>query len=386
MASPHLLDIRTMVLIYVGVRAGLAVVLAYLWSVQRNYPPARDWAIGALLTSAGLFFLALRHQVPHVVSELVANGFLLPGWMVFDFGIVRAVGKQPPFKLGLLLCAIALGTLVLFGFVLQNYPLRILLHHAVLLGFDLIAVYACLTDTSSRRQTFRVIAFLLMVSVATFLWRIADDVFGLMGPVPPVESRLLLVGVSLVVFPMICMLLALQTSQKLQEELNVQARHDMLTGAYNRRAFSEFIEREWGRALRHDCALSVISVDIDNFKVFNDRYGHQTGDEALVLVSQLAQSALRSGDIWCRHGGEEFVALLPDTRVEQAFAIAERLRLTVEQACIPSPQGWLNVSISIGVAERTAQHGSWKEVMAVSDAALYQAKAAGKNVVIAAVA
>jgi len=384
---PHLLDIRTMVLVYVGIRVSLAISLAYLWSVQRNYSPAKDWAIGALLSAAGMFFLALRDLVPHVVSEMVANILLLPGWMIFDFGIIRAAGKQPPFKLGFLLFVITLLGLVWYGFIYPYAPTRILIHHTTLIIFDLYAVYACLSHPCrSRSKTFRVIALLLMLSVASFLLKVADEVFGLMGAFPQKSSRTLLVGVSMVTFPMICMLLALQTSQKLQEELNVQARHDMLTGAFNRRAFSEFIDREWALAVRHGRALSVISVDIDNFKMFNDQHGHQTGDAALVLVSQVAQAALRPGDTWCRHGGEEFVALLPETTVEQAYSIAERLRCAVAQAHITSPDGLLNVSISIGVAERTPLHQHWKEVMAVSDAALYKAKAAGKNCVIVAVA
>jgi diguanylate cyclase (GGDEF)-like protein len=92
---------------------------------------------------------------------------------------------------------------------------------------------------------------------------------------------------------------------------------------------------------------------------------------------------LRSNDIWCRYGGEEFVALLPNTTMEQAMAVAERLRASVESTTITSPQGLLSVSVSIGVAQRTLNHSSFSEILAISDAALYKAKSAGRNRVAA---
>jgi diguanylate cyclase (GGDEF)-like protein len=104
----------------------------------------------------------------------------------------------------------------------------------------------------------------------------------------------------------------------------------------------------------------------------------------LVAVSRSAQAALRANDIWCRYGGEEFVALLPDTSMDRALAVAERLRLAVERTKISSPRGSLNVSVSIGVAERSPHHADLSEVLAISDAALYKAKAAGRNRVVAA--
>ena len=177
--------------------------------------------------------------------------------------------------------------------------------------------------------------------------------------------------------------LTLHTSQRLQDEIEAQARRDALTDAYNRRAFTEFGDMEWSRSVRHDYPLSVLSVDIDHFKNFNDQYGHQTGDLALVQVSKAAHAALRSDDIWCRYGGEEFVALLPNTTLDQAMAIAERLRLAVANTTIASPRGLLGVSVSIGVAELSVNHARLSEVLGASDAALYKAKAAGRNRVVA---
>jgi len=131
-----LLDIKTLVLLYVGVNIGQAVVLVYLWSVQRNYPPAKDWAIGSLMFAIGLFLFALRNQAPAVLTEIVSNLFLLPGLMLFNFGIVKASGRKPSLVLGLAFCTLAIGALAWFIFGSQNYPAAVLTQNLVFLTFD----------------------------------------------------------------------------------------------------------------------------------------------------------------------------------------------------------------------------------------------------------
>ena len=382
---PAVLDIRTLVLIYVGINIGQAVVLVYLWSVQRNYPPAKDWALGSLMFAIGLFLFALRNLVPAVLSEVVSNLFLLPGLMLFNFGIVRATGREPPFISGVALCVVANAILAWFVLVAPNYPAAVFTQNVVFLAFDIYTAYACLTArTAEGNHTFRLIGVLFVLLVIACSWRVAGGVFGLTFSFSPTLPRLFWIATSLISFPMITVLLTLHTSQRLQEEILAQARHDTLTDAYNRRAFTEFADKEWSRSMRHGSPFSILSVDIDHFKLFNDQHGHQTGDKALVEVSKSAQAALRANDIWCRYGGEEFIALLPDTTMDRALAVAERLRLSVERTTISSPRGALNVSVSIGVAERSSHHADLSEVLAISDAALYKAKAAGRNRVVAA--
>lgn len=379
------LDIRTMVLIYVGINIGQTIVLFYLWSVQRNYPPAKDWAIGSLLFAIGLFLFSLRNQVPQALSEIASNLFLLPGMMLFNIGIVKAAGRVPPVKAGVTICVLANAALAWFVLGDPNYPVSVIIHNAAILAFYLYTAYVCLmAKTASGNHTFRLIGGIFLLLSLVCAWRVAGGVFGLTFSFSSTLPRLFWILTSLICIPMVTVLLTLHTSQRLQEEIEAQARRDALTGAYNRRAFAEFADKEWSRSQRHGSALSILSVDIDHFKSFNDLYGHPTGDAALVEVSKSAQAALRATDIWCRHGGEEFVALLPETGMEQAQAVAERLRVAVERTTISSPSGPLSVSVSIGVAERTVRQEHMSELLAVSDAALYQAKATGRNRVVAA--
>ncbi len=383
---PPFLDVRTLVLTYVGISIGQAVVLLYLWSVQRNYPPAKDWAIGSLLFAIGLFLFALRNHAPVLVSEVVSNVFLLPGLMLFNFGVVKATGREPSYRLGAVSCTLAVAILAWFAVVTPDYPAAVLTQNTVFLGFDIYTAYACLSaKTEKGNHTFRLVGVLFGVLAAACVWRVTGGVFGLLFSFSPTMPRLFWIATSLIVFPMLTVLLTLHTSQRLQEEIHTQARRDTLTGAYNRRAFGEFADKEWHRRARQGAPLSVLSVDIDHFKQFNDQYGHPAGDAVLVAVSTAAQSVLRASDIWCRYGGEEFVALLPDTTLDRAIAVAERLRSSVQGAAICSPAGVLvNVSVSVGVAECMPEHARLSDVLALSDAALYRAKAAGRNKVIAA--
>lgn len=384
-SMPAALDIRTLVLIYVGVTIGQALVLVYLWSVQRNYPPAKDWAIGSLLFAIGLFLFSLRTRAPVVLTEIAANLVLLPGLMLFNFGIVKAAGRKPPLAFGLALCVVANVILAWFVLAAPNYQAAVLTQNLVFLTLDVYTAYACLqARTAKGNHTFRILGILFVVLVIASFWRMAAVPLDLTFSFPPTLPRLFWIATSLITFPMITVLLTLHTSQRLQEEIHSQARHDALTEAYNRRAFIEFADLEWTRSARHGYPLSILTVDIDHFKDFNDQHGHQTGDVALVQVSKSAQAALRANDIWCRYGGEEFIALLPNTAIEQALAVAERLRASVQSTTISSPRGALGISVSIGVAERSLQHASLSELLAVSDAALYQAKAAGRNRVVAA--
>ena len=374
------LDIRTLVLTYVGLTIGQAVVLVYLWSVQRSYPPAKDWAVGSLMFAIGLFLFALRTQASVVLTEIVSKLFLLPGLMLFNFGIVKATGRTPPMKSGLAFCLVAIAFIAWFVLVSPNYPARVVIHNLVFLTLYLYTGYVCLVaKTAKGNHTFRIVGLLCIALALACFWRVVGGVFGLTFSFSPTLPRLFWVATSLVSFPMITVLLTLHTSQRLQEEIHAQARRDTLTEAFNRRAFTEFADKEWSRSVRNDYPLSMLTVDIDHFKNFNDQYGHQTGDAALVQVSRVAQSALRASDIWCRYGGEEFVALLPNTSLSQAMAIAERVRQSVERTTIVSARGSLSVSVSIGVAERSSNHSSIEEVLAISDAALYKAKAAGRN-------
>ncbi|HEX5337984.1 MAG TPA: sensor domain-containing diguanylate cyclase [Gallionella sp.] len=169
------------------------------------------------------------------------------------------------------------------------------------------------------------------------------------------------------------------------ERLNREATTDALTGAYNRRFFDDRYNSELGRAQRQNTALSLLLIDVDFFKAYNDSYGHIAGDRVLVAVVRALKSQLnRPTDVVVRYGGEEFAVILPDSGPEGSEAVAEKLRAAVSSLNIAHSGSQLcgHITISIGIA--TCQPGSTSNVTALletADSALYRAKHDGRNCV-----
>jgi diguanylate cyclase (GGDEF)-like protein len=175
---------------------------------------------------------------------------------------------------------------------------------------------------------------------------------------------------------------AVLNAQLYQKTLDL-AQHDGLTGLANRRYLTERLEQEVVRAERYQTSLSLIMLDLDKFKSFNDSYGHVKGDELLKAFSAMVKKAVRSTDIAGRYGGEEFCVALPNTSVKGALVIAERIRAAMEALRIPLEAGQPPVgrTASIGVAEFSAGD-SIEKLLSLADAALYRAKEGGRNKVV----
>lgn len=172
-----------------------------------------------------------------------------------------------------------------------------------------------------------------------------------------------------------------------EKQMQAQAQTDGLTGIANRRTFDETLEREWQAARREGKPLSLLFLDADHFKRYNDRYGHQEGDELLKMLGlALKKKARRPRDLAARYGGEEFVVLLPRTSRQRAVGVAEAIRRAIAQLGVAHEdnEGGV-VTVSIGVA--TAVPGpddASASLVEAADAAVYQAKSAGRNRVVAA--
>ncbi|MBM4253769.1 MAG: diguanylate cyclase [Deltaproteobacteria bacterium] len=158
---------------------------------------------------------------------------------------------------------------------------------------------------------------------------------------------------------------------------------DGLTGVANRRNFDRVLDKEWRRASRSKHEISLLMIDIDYFKAYNDLYGHQSGDECLRQVADILRDALRRpGDMLCRYGGEEFGVILPETGLEGANKVGENLRQTVNDAKISHRGSKVGefVTLSVGVASLMPTGTiNFKQLIENADKALYQAKAAGRN-------
>jgi diguanylate cyclase (GGDEF)-like protein/PAS domain S-box-containing protein len=170
--------------------------------------------------------------------------------------------------------------------------------------------------------------------------------------------------------------------KKLQCELRRQATTDELTGLFNRRHFYELAQIEFKRSIRNFHPVTIAMFDLDNLKFYNDNFGHNFGDKALITFAEQCNANLREIDIFARHGGDEFVLLLPETGIEEAEIVVERIRKIINQSTIKVDEKEFNLSSSIGLATLEHRNDTLDEVMARADAALYMAKDKGKNCVI----
>lgn len=171
--------------------------------------------------------------------------------------------------------------------------------------------------------------------------------------------------------------------EQLNQELETIAYIDSLTGVFNRRHFDQKLQEEWKRLARDRASISIIMVDVDYFKPYNDTYGHQQGDQCLQEVARaISATAKRPGDFVARYGGEEFVVVLPNTGIEGALKVAENIRIEIEALEIPHQASAVSnwVTSSLGVANSKCSEKSNPEILLqAADIALYNAKTAGRN-------
>lgn len=167
----------------------------------------------------------------------------------------------------------------------------------------------------------------------------------------------------------------------LEQQLREKANTDYLTNLNTRRHFMDLAELELNRLARYDSPLSFMVLDIDFFKRINDVYGHQSGDIVIMQFAEVCQSILRSADIMGRVGGEEFAVMLPETSIDQAKEVAERLREAVENMRLVLEDHALpiKVTVSIGLVSFTSKDKTLEGLLKLADQALYQAKNSGRN-------
>ncbi|WP_206483576.1 diguanylate cyclase [Thalassotalea sp. G2M2-11] len=168
------------------------------------------------------------------------------------------------------------------------------------------------------------------------------------------------------------------------EQLAKANKIDGLTQVFNRKHWEECLAKEFGRARRYQHELALIMFDLDRFKLLNDSYGHQCGDLVLIETANITKSLLRICDQFGRYGGEEFAVILPETDLDGALDVAERIRETLEHSVIKFQGEDIRFSTSVGVATLSADNQRYEDLISSADKALYDAKSTGRNKVCAA--
>jgi diguanylate cyclase (GGDEF)-like protein len=166
---------------------------------------------------------------------------------------------------------------------------------------------------------------------------------------------------------------------KALEELAISNRIDGLTQIFNRKHWEECLASEFSRARRHQHEVALVMLDLDNFKLLNDNYGHQGGDAVLIETAKTVNKMLRIGDVFGRYGGEEFSVILPNTNMEGAEEVAERIRHAIAKNTIHFQGKEISITTSIGVAVIDSKDERYEDLIRHADLALYKAKTGGRN-------
>jgi diguanylate cyclase (GGDEF)-like protein len=201
-------------------------------------------------------------------------------------------------------------------------------------------------------------------------------------PISPLRLQLTVVAMERIYVMRQKLYKAQNELQRVNKELERLSFFDQLTGMANRRHFDLTIEKQFALSRRNRTPLSLLMCDIDYFKLYNDSYGHQHGDSCLAAVGQhIAAQVMRPTDLACRYGGEEFAVILPDTALQGAAMLAEKIRAAVFSLALPHSVSQVAsvVSLSLGVATQKGQFQNFAELIKTADSQLYRAKQLGRN-------
>lgn len=373
--SMSTLDPRSLVSMAGFMALVMAVVLGFM---RRYYPPSIlglgywAWTPVVWMVSAGLLASPTGGLFDNL--RLAGNGLLVGGFALYYIGTRRFFAQ--PSAIREVLAGMGLLMLVLAWFTWSSpwYGMRLALV-TLAIGALEVATLWFLRRHAKRSFPVRMLQITLLLHLIVLLVRLvklgADDPIDTLMVTSTAQS--LFLGAFVVCALLVCIAAVLMAADRIRTEFEHMATHDSLTGTLNRRAILGFCEDEHERSARYGQPFSLMMIDLDHFKALNDTHGHQHGDRVLVHFVECTRAALRRADRLGRYGGEEFLVLLPHTDTGAALPVAERIRtaLTAGHA--------LDCTASIGLTHWCGPEDTLDTMLGRADAALYQAKAEGRN-------
>lgn len=354
---------------------------AILFTIAKSYPKSirglTEWSVAAIIIGLSLPLFIARGVIPDAFSIVVANLMILIGFMMMNLGIRRFSGA-PPRTNRVMVALFVLAYVSLFAwftYIQPNIGMRVAtlsLFTLIVIVDQLILVLKELPRTTGRH----ILVFSLAILIGARVIRLGGLMLGFDQPTgvfDPSIAQLAYIAIPSITIPLGTISFIMLASEKLHQELEFISRHDDLTQCLNKKSAIEELQREIAHAKRYGNKLAIMLIDLDNFKNINDTHGHLEGDKVLVDFSQRAKTALRETDQLTRFGGDEFMAVLPDTDIEHASLIATRLHEAGKEG---HPIAW---SVSIGISEWLDQDDSLAALLTRADKALYQSKAGGRN-------
>ncbi|HAS6347396.1 GGDEF domain-containing protein [Vibrio sp. IRLE0018] len=375
------LDIKTLSIVTVLICSAYGIGILMLQSIQNNIKGLRILAIAVFVIAVGFFTLSFGNSTSLWFSKVFANSFICLGFTLFVSSLLRfRCSPSLPEKLTLFFYPVLVFCLIYFTDFENSTNARIIAVSLYIAFCSFCAAYVVKEGKNDDHPL--AIALLIAAFMILALWMLARVYITYMST----QITDFMFASSVHQYSFLAMILLILTlgftfpwmiNARLIANIYQTSLRDTLTNIYNRRALEEMIPRELSRAQRLRTPFSVIILDLDHFKKINDRYGHQIGDVTLAGIGHLLTTQIRKQDISFRIGGEEFLVVLPDTTIESAHIVAEKLRQKVaEQRFTPKQQEpW---TASFGVAQ-LLDNDEWDELLKRADAALYLAKRKGRN-------
>lgn len=374
-------DIRSLVVAVALATVFCAGARLLLWRMHPAIPGLGRWALAG---GAGAFalFLILFYGMNYWSPALsLAQLFVVIGLVLALDGFRRFIGRPPLSPLALAVIAVIVLGLLTTAQLQDSLQVRAIGNAILMILLSTLIARELLTAPRPIPLAIRATGWIYAINAVVFLIRAVSAEQGVepVGPLNPGGFAAFMLLWWLCMTIAVTLGMVLMTAERLQTDLDTQANHDPLTGALNRRSFSLIVKKTMAQSRRHSTPLSVLMIDLDRFKQINDRLGHNAGDVLLCNFVDIADKVLRDEDIFCRFGGEEFVALLPNASAEQALVAAERLRTTFAiESVAETPDDSQHITVSIGVAE-LRQDEDIDNLLCRADAALYRAKDRGRN-------
>ncbi len=374
-------DIRSLLVATALVCAVCSAARFLLWRMHPAMPGLLHWAWAAVLGTCGLLLIASHQHLPEIVALSLGQVLIACGLIVSWDGYRRFLGRIPmnlPKLAGLVAGAVVL---VALSHGAQSVPMRSLVNATMIALLSGAITWEIFRALPGRNVALRATGVIYALNTAFFIARGVSALTETAEAVPVMSSGFYAFALLwwLCVMLGVTLGMVLMASERLQDELDHQISRDPLTGTLNRRAFAALAEREVARTRRSGQPLALLMMDLDHFKQINDRLGHAAGDNFLQLFVRVATGALRGEDLLCRFGGEEFVALLPNTSADAALVVADRLRTAFAEAAGPAPVAQAaGVTVSIGISEMKAGE-PLEDMLRRADQALYRAKHNGRN-------
>ncbi|MCG7490802.1 GGDEF domain-containing protein [Vibrio sp. Of14-4] len=377
------LDIATLSIICVLLSVCYCIGLFLIQRLQPSVCGINTIATSLLLLSLSFFFLSFGNNVTLWISKILANSLMAFSYILLLMGICQFRGFSVKLaNVGFYSFPVLVVGLTYFTFFMPSTNARVILMSIYISTMCFVSIIA---NHKGKSIDISPSTVLLSVGLAIqssynlfrFGWSLFEGViddFMRAGTVHQLAFVSTLLMIILIFFSVTWML-----TGRLVATLHDTAIKDELTQLYNRRALEELIPTEVARALRHGQPLSIVLLDIDHFKQVNDTYGHQIGDKVLRTTGRILKLHTRRDDLSFRYGGEEFMVLLPNTDIEKALIVAEKLREEIEHSrMLPSKKD--RCTASFGVTQLRDEE--WQSAVERADVALYNAKENGRNQVV----